>query len=158
MATTTFSLVRANQVTQIHAVTPTLLSNVPFRLAEDTVPFEEWAEKQSSACFRRFTIQNNLNYTSPLVSNTDLEIHRVNCTLLVAYPLTLGTYGLENYRSLDDLIESDIFQLDTAIGTRGYLNYIDGQNLNSFEGSAVSTLDKCKILSMEFLTEYHVDV
>lgn len=137
---TTYPLIRDQHIAQIRAITPALRSDRPFRVHRDEDEFADWCKENAKACWRRFE----------MLSNTDHELHGMTnaggtgtlwqveqtLTLMVAYPRMYGKFGADNERDLDDAIDSDLAQIDKAIGPDG-------------NGSWVSGLDVCERIGVQ---------
>jgi hypothetical protein len=113
-------------VTQIQGITPTTLSRNLFRESLDEEELRFWAEDNSTACFRRFSVGEMFGYEVPIVSNNDVEWKETMCDVVVSYPKTWALYGANNRRSLDKIIEQDLVSIDDVIGARGMANYSEG--------------------------------
>ncbi len=126
MPTTTVDLIRTQMVSVLEAVTPTSQTGVKFRSHRDEVEFFDWCGANKEAAFRRFEVQWSGGYEGPEVTNTDLEWHRTELTVTLAYPLTWGKYGAKNRASLLKMVEEDVHQFDDLVGLRGAANWTGG--------------------------------
>jgi hypothetical protein len=122
MANTTAGLIRDRIITVITGLTPTLHSSDAFRvyLEELDVPFEEWIAKNPQ--LRRFSVRDAGSYSPPVVSNSDVVRREVTFEILVAYPNT-NQYGSDASRTMDDVIEQDMNQIENAVGLHGSANF-----------------------------------
>lgn len=133
MGTTTYPLIRDQQISLIQALTPAFRADKPFRVHTSDVEFEKWSGEHPGACWRRFEIISNVDYgiagtTNPLTTGA-LWLMTQSMVLALAYPRAYGKYGregLDNERDLDDCIDSDLAQIDNAIGLGGGAGYVDG--------------------------------
>jgi hypothetical protein len=131
---TTYATIRDKQVTVVQALTPAIKSGTPFRVfrGEGQLEFPAWVEANPNACWRRFEILNNFNITMSGLTNAGgsgtLWQFSHDATLVIAYPRQFGRYGADNERELDDVIDSDLAQIDKAIGPDGNAigNWVDG--------------------------------
>lgn len=154
MATTTFALIRAGFEAQVTALVPTVRADVAFRESMDEIQLRDWAVANPGACFRRFTFVNRHDWGVPVISGTDVIEVVHTCVLEVAYPPGLAVYGAGNLRAVDDLIESDMDQLDDAIGLHGYPNYVSGLAVSQLAGTSIEVVDSIRLLSMTFELQY----
>lgn len=124
MALATVEAIRDQVYSLLEGVAPTSLSDVKFRRFrnEDGANFEEWAEKNGAAAFRRFQTRQVQTDEPPLVSNTTTE--RVVLTLVtrVAYPQT-HRYGSANAMDRDDVMNQDWKSINYKIGLYGRANF-----------------------------------
>lgn len=127
MPTTTIKLIREQQQTLVNALTPASHSGVKFRDYSDQQPFEDWAEATPQGCLRRYAIKDLFSYEDVAVSDMSSEDIRTSLELVIAYPRD-ARYGLQNEEHMRDVIREDMHQIDTAIGARGYGDYVSGQS------------------------------
>ena len=137
--TTSLETIRENMETQMEALTPTKLAQVPFRVARGMGDFETWAEKENTACLRRYMILDNTNDDGPQTTDTLIEYREGLFDVVIAYPKTMGTYGAQNIQDADDLIRADIEQLDgvSGIGLVSYGSYVSGQHRSDIIGREI---------------------
>ena len=124
--TTTIKIIRDKQAALVGALLSPSMSNRKFKERRET-DLEEWAEKNPKAALRRFSVEDLFEYDEVLSSNSDSEELITNVRLLVAYPKDTR-YGPNNENSQRDLIREDMHQIDTALGHRGAVGYVSGQN------------------------------
>lgn len=159
VATTRPELIRNQWVTLIEALTPTRHSAVPFHAATSAIGLERWAEENPQACLRRFDVTDATDREDPslAVSNKDLELALWTAELMIVYPHTLGLYGDENMRDLQDLQRADADQVRKAIGINGGANYVSGE----IRCEARYRFDTGEAISMTIFdieTEYYFDI
>jgi hypothetical protein len=139
---TTYATIRDRQIAVIEALTPALTSAAKFRRHRGEVEFTAWVEANMAACWRRFEILNSFNLAADGLTNAGdgnaLWQFEHDEVLVVAYPRQFGKYGAQNERDLDDMIDSDLAQIDEAIGPDGsaLANWVNG--LDSCRRTAVS--------------------
>jgi len=138
---TTFALIRDQQLSVIEALTPAVQSGTRFKRHRGDVEFLAWVEANPSACWRRFELLNAFDYGHDGLTNAGsggaLWQLAHSAQLVMAYPRQMGKYGQQNERDLDDMIDSDLAQIDEAIGP-------DGSALANW----VSGLDDCRRSSL----------
>lgn len=122
MATTTEQAVRDILAANIAVITPSRQADVRFRehRYDNGDPLERWAEKNLE-CLRVFSILDRVDPFQPETTNTTEEWRQVTYDVLVAYPMTNryggGTAGARNRL---EVMRSDLYQLETAVGLRGF--------------------------------------
>lgn len=121
---TTEAAIRATLVTLVAAITPGLLIRDAFVAHQEEGDFVQWCESASDACFRRFSIRDTGGTDRPEVTNITEELRTVVFAVLVAYPDNFR-YGSDAGRNQDDVMVSDRYLLEGAIGLRGYGNLVD---------------------------------
>ena len=124
MGTTTFESVRNTQLSTVEGLTPSLVSEIKFLRHNEESNFRTWCEENPQAAFRRFSIVDLYNYEPPEISNADVEFVVGREEVVICYPEDYR-YGADNFRDLRDLIRSDQYQIDDALGHRGTGNYTD---------------------------------
>jgi hypothetical protein len=75
-------------------------------------------------------------------------------TLVVAYPREYGKYGAENERDLDDCIDSDLAQIDKAIGPDGNGSWVSGLDNCVRTSVAASKTDACVFVASTYQLLY----
>lgn len=129
---TTFALIRDQQLSVIEALTPAVSSGAKFRRHRGELEFTGWVEANPGACWRRFELLNSFNLAADGLTNAGdgnaVWQFQHDEVLVVAYPRQLGKYGAQNERDLDDMIDSDLAQIDEAIGPDGsaLANWVNG--------------------------------
>lgn len=119
MATTTYDVLRGEQMTAIEAITPTVRANHKFLRHRGETDFREWAEAEGNAALRRFDVVD-LDDDLPVdTSNLDFEARDGRGEILVAYPNSFA-YGPDALRDMRDTIVSDRYQILKAAGWHGY--------------------------------------
>lgn len=113
------ALIRQSMVTAVRAISPLLHAGDAFRDHDGYGDFAEFCEKNPAACFRLFHVRGSGVVQAPTANNTDVEWIDTEIQCAVAYPLDFRAGPLMSY-DLDDLIESDLRQLEYTIGTNGY--------------------------------------
>lgn len=145
---------RATQVTQIQALTPTSLSGNLFRVFQDHLDFQEWAGLNPQACLRVFTAHDLFQNEIPAVSNSDQELIDGRCEVIVAYPNNF-VYGVNGTRDMDDIIEQDMVAIDNVVGHRSTA-YTDG---SCFDGILTTERgEEVTFLTMSYRTIYYRSV
>jgi hypothetical protein len=136
-AGTTSAGVRDLMRETIRALTPNVRSDARWRTHDERVDFRIWAEQNPTAAFRMFSIKTEGQLQPPVVSNTDVEWVETQFELVAAYPRDYRYGGGQHILDLDDVIESDLRQIEHAIGTNGY------QSLEQVTGTeaTVQTVD-----------------
>lgn len=153
MATTTTKLIREQQQALLRALTPARQSAVAFREYELEHPFREWCEANPNASFRQVYIEDLATYETPLGGNTESEELETTFLVEVAYPED-HRYGLSNKADAMDLITEDLHQIDTAIGHRGYGNYVSGQNAAIADSKEIDDGEGVRFLSMQYRVNF----
>jgi hypothetical protein len=145
---TTFPQIRNQQILTIEAITPSVRSDQLFRVHRDELEFVEWCNANPQACWRRFEVLSNHDIVMSGLTNaggpgTVWQFEHSEA-LVLAYPRReLGRYGIDNERSLDDMIEGDLAQIDQAIGLDGYIsNYVSGLDVCERTGVAATKTDQ----------------
>lgn len=151
---TTFATIRDQQSSVIVALTPSVRSDIKFREHLGEVPFIEWASANPNGALRRFSIRNEFDIEIGPTSDGSLEWWSHNETVLIAYPAHPALYGAQNDRDADDFIDSDLRQIDAAIGRNGSANYANTQHITELTGAAVQRGPDVWILAMVFKTQY----
>ena len=123
MATTTAAAIRDVMRSTVKALTPATLAEVKFRPFQQRsmsgFDFRQWCEKSPTAAFRLVSILDEGTITPPVVSNMDREWVEKEFLVQVSYPRD-HRYGSQAGLDLHDVIESDLRQIEHAIGTNGY--------------------------------------
>ena len=115
-----------------------------------------WAE-QNQECLRVFSLLDRVDSYQPEVTNTDLEWRQASFDLLVAYPMTnrygSGTAGA---RTRTEVMRSDMHQLETAIGLRGFATITNAAYLvDRSDGIAQIDGDKVSFLRGSIVYGFH---
>lgn len=151
--TTTFEAIRDRQASLIEAIIPTHRSGDRFRRHREG-EFSAWVVANLKAAFRRFQIQENWDIEQGATADGSVEQCRHTFELRVAYPLTMGKYGAENERDMDDTITSDLHKIDAAIGLYGGANYLPGQALCQRQSHTPVDIEGARLLSVTYLVQY----
>lgn len=112
------ALIRQSMCTAVKAILPLLHSGDPFREHDSSVPFLEFCEQNPASAWRLFYIRGT-GAEEPSEVISDLEWVWTEMECAVAYPRDYRAGDLMG-NDLDDLIESDLRQLNATIGTAGY--------------------------------------
>jgi len=158
MATTTPEAIRDRFITVIETLTPSRDSGTRFRAYrnEGGADFIAWAEAHPAGAQRRVQVRTSLASEAPLVSNTDVEEHRVTITVLVAYAQN-ARMGTGQALDRDDAMDADQFQIDYAVGMCGAANFsppyadatwVDGSPASRIVGAA------CDFIQLEYTMTY----
>lgn len=155
---TTAAAIRSTMVDTIKALVPAGISSPRFApYAEDTlrIGFREWAEKNSAAAFRRFSLRllPGIEPLGPHDWNVRREVARLE--LVVAYPVDYR-YGGSGAVSLDQLMTSDMSQIVDAIGTRGYATITPAADaVVTDEGHTFEDILACRFGVATLTAEYY---
>ena len=156
MSTTTFTAIRAQQVSVLRALLPSTREGERFEMAPTEELLEVYAAREESmaAVFRQFQIRDNHD-TEPVVY-CDLQTIRVAHTmnLDIAYPKLWAKYGRDNVVSMDDVVRSDFHQIDRAIGLTGNANWLAGQHICEHVGGSFFDLQPSYLHRIVFRVEY----
>jgi len=140
---TTFETFRDEQVALIAATPPVSFEDVAFERHRDEQPLRTWAAEHPTACLRRFTVRDLVEYEAPGTSTYDQEWVVGRHEVAIAYPVD-GRYGEQNLRDLRDVMREDEKLIDERIGTHGYDAYTEGHCVRTSttheEGDEVSYL------------------
>jgi hypothetical protein len=120
--TTTADTIRDAMIARVRNLVPRRHARDRYRLHDDwAVDFREWCEANPSAALRRFSIRDMGPVDQPAVTNAEKELVRRTFEVVVAYPIADSQrYGKGGARDRDDMLESDGYQLNDAIGTNGF--------------------------------------
>ena len=156
MATTTEAAIRNALVANIVAIVPSVQLDTRFREHRYDQPLASWAE-QNQECLRVFSLLDRVDSYQPEVTNTDLEWRQASFDLLVAYPMTnrygSGTAGA---RTRTEVMRSDMHQLETAIGLRGFATITNAAYLvDRSDGIAQIDGDKVSFLRGSIVYGFH---
>jgi hypothetical protein len=119
MAVTTAAEIRDAMRSAVRAITPSLLAHVPFKAHDERVPLRQWAELNKTAAFRWFSVRDTGDVVPPVVSNMDRDRVETTFEFVTAYPLDYR-YGNQLALDMDDVVESDLRQVEHKIGSNGY--------------------------------------
>lgn len=123
MATTTVPLIRAQLVTVIEGLTPTRLTDYPFRRADRRTPFPEWVTKNSGKV-RTFDIQSvSSGFEGEFIHPTQI-VRDEPFSIMVAYPRLPGLAGTDDLDSLRDMMREDVRVIRDAVFDSS--NYLSG--------------------------------
>lgn len=124
MPLSTAEAVRDRAYALIEALAPATDSRTKFRRFrnEEGADFEEWAEQNPTASFRRFQVREDDDDPNPEVSNTTEERVRVRYRISIAYPQT-HRYGAQNAMDRHDVMNQDYVKIRHAIGIDGRANF-----------------------------------
>jgi hypothetical protein len=125
---TTEEAIRSIMLTVIAAITPGLLIRDLFRAYNESDEFTAWCESAPDACFRRFSVRDTGDTDGQFETNTTEERRHVIFSVLVAYPDNYR-YGADQGRDQDDVMVSDRYLLEGAVGLRGYGNFTNASFL-----------------------------
>jgi hypothetical protein len=151
--TTTFEAIRDNQARLIEAIVPTQKAGERFKRHREG-EFMAWVAANPKACFRRFQILANFDLEQMPTADGSIDQCRHTFEIRVAYPLTMGKYGAENERDMDDLMVADLHKIDTAIGLHGGPNYVAGQHLCEKRDQAPVEVEGARLISVTYLVQY----
>lgn len=120
----TVESIRDRVYTLIEALVPTTLSRDKFRRYrnEDGGRFDDWAEANPAAAFRRFQVREVGDDNLPDVSDTTTERVQTMFEIQIAYPQTART-GPANAMDRDDVQNQDWKLINAAIGLYGRGNF-----------------------------------
>jgi hypothetical protein len=118
------SAIRNQGYTLLEAITPTYLTPDKFRRYrnEGSADFQAWAEKNPTACIRRFQIRQVGTDDLPTVSDTTTERVTLQLEIRIAYPQT-ERFGNANAMSRDDVLNEDWRAINYRIGLYGRGNF-----------------------------------
>ena len=150
--TTTLDAIRDEQIAVLQALTPKALASVKFRTALDELDFRTWAQAESLAAFRRFTIEDNYTYDAPEIHGGDVVFRRPLVDVIVAYPRDYR-YGGTNRRGMRDVMDQDREQIDYAIGVWGTGNMTDSSA--SLVDIAYEQLESVVLMIMTLQVNYY---
>jgi hypothetical protein len=123
---TTFALIRAGMVAAIRDLTPGTATEYDFALAPRSVLYRQWIAKAPvDTAVRRYIIERTGSFTDPERFDPAERDITVEATLTMAYPVALGLYGIEDFDSLEDVIEADQHQIRDALTASDH--YVSGQ-------------------------------
>jgi hypothetical protein len=141
----TIESIRDRILTVIEGLTPASLSADKFRRyrAELSGNFEEWVEKNPSACLRRVSAYETGSDEGPVVSCLTHETVNAQIEIRIAYPQT-HRYGADNTRDRLDVIKQDWKKIKYAISGDG------GDGKANFTTATDESYDCCPLpASME---------
>jgi hypothetical protein len=120
----TAEAIRDQILTLIEGITPTSLSGDKFRRYrnEGGADFEEWANRQPTAAFRRVQARQVGEDEPPTVSNTTTEEVKLTIQILVAYSQNARA-GSTNALDRDDAINKDWKSINAKVGIYGRGNF-----------------------------------
>lgn len=145
---TTAALIREAQQATVVALSAASWSNVPFRLYENSEPFESWIASNPAASMRWFYIEDDATYELPMISDGLTEQVETNFTMTVAYPKD-NRYNTNNRAAALELIDEDRRLIDGTIGMNGGRNYISGQHGCWVQSSEVDEGENVWLLSLD---------
>lgn len=123
MATTTEAAIRTQMATLVVAIAPLVNADAKFREHRYDQDFVEWAEANRGS-LRAFSVRDTLGGFTPETTNISEEWREATFELLVAYPKTFRYgNGEAGARNRDEVMRSDMHQLETAVGLRGFTAY-----------------------------------
>ena len=124
MSLATAEAIRDRIVSLVSGLTPSTDSRTKFRQYrnEEGADFEEWAEKNAAAAFRRFQVREVGDDQIPETSSGVEERVRIRFEIRISYPQS-HRYGAANAMDRDDVINQDWKQLNYAIGLYGRGNF-----------------------------------
>jgi hypothetical protein len=120
---TTAEAIRDRIIAVIGGLTPKTIATdrfIAFRNERDGA-FQAWAEANPTGCRRRFQVRQLRDRRAPDISNTDFEERMVTFRILVAYPQSHRD-GPGAALDRDDALDSDMMQIEHAIGMCGRAN------------------------------------
>jgi hypothetical protein len=120
---TTAEAIRDRIIAVIAGLVPKTVAGDIFRAYrnEGGGDFQAWAEGNATGCRRRFQVRQLRDRRAPDISNTDFEERMVTFRILVAYPQTHRD-GPAAALDRDDALDSDMMQIEHAIGMCGRAN------------------------------------
>jgi hypothetical protein len=120
VALATLDQIRDRILTVVESITPTSLSDVKFRRhrAERDGNLTDWAEKNPTACLRRFIVRETSDDTVPETTTGIHERVRTRLRITVAYPQT-HRYGAANALDRDDVMKKDWKSINYLVGLYG---------------------------------------
>jgi hypothetical protein len=129
--TTTYAAIRDEQIRLLEALTPSSMSDKPFRRASKRDRLRKWAAKTpSTAALRRFEISRGPASDAPIVSTgASQTIEMVGIT--VAYPVLPSLYGSDELDDLDEVMRADAAQIRDALFSID--SYIAGHSITRVE-------------------------
>lgn len=125
MALATVEAIRDRVYTLLEGITPTSLSDVKFRRYrnEGGADFEDFAEKNSAAAFRRVQVREIIDdLQKPETTSAIEERVRTRLRIAIAYPQT-HRYGSANAMDRDDVINQDWLKINNVVGIYSRSNY-----------------------------------
>lgn len=125
MSTTTLDAIRANTIAIIEALTPTTLTDVLFRRADRSADIREVST--TDGALRTFEVRRTGGVQKVMgVLASDQDYRTEELSIIVAYPVEVGLYGLDDLDDLDDIARADARQIHDAVYSAA--NYLSGQN------------------------------
>jgi hypothetical protein len=120
---TTAEAIRDRIIAVIAGLVPKTVAGDIFRAYrnEGGGDFQAWAEGNATGCRRRFQVRQLRDRRAPDISNTDFEERMATFRILVAYPQTHRD-GPGAALDRDDALDSDMMQIEHAIGMCGRAN------------------------------------
>lgn len=124
MGTSTEDDIRDLTASLIVALVPSVQSEHRFReFRYDLGDFDEHMSRNNDS-IRLFSCRELLEPYQPETTNTDIEWRHVVIEVLIGYPRTFRYgNGQAGDRMRDEVMRSDLHQLESTIGLRGYGNY-----------------------------------
>lgn len=134
-AFTSYAAIRANMAALINALTPSSLSQVPFRLSDNEADdFRSYAGQHDGSVLREYEIEL-VDIEEPGVHDLDVIYTRAECELVIAYPSHWGEYDHASTQStrwsvaaLHAIALEDRRTILRSIGRAGSANYLAGQH------------------------------
>lgn len=123
MAVTTVPAIRAQLVTVIEGLTPTRLTNLPFRRADQRQTLAEWASRNSGKC-RAFEIVQTSSGVENEFTHPSQVLREEPFSLTVAYPRLASLAGAGDLDGLRDMMREDARVLRDAVFDSS--NYLSG--------------------------------
>ena len=124
--TTTFKAIRNAWITDLIAITPTSQTQYGFDHCPKQVQIRDWAPRAKGACLRKFQFQAT-GHTEPMDAMDPAAYTRnESATLTIAYPVSLGLYGTDDFNSMEDVIAEDVASVRDVLTSQG--NYTAGQH------------------------------
>ncbi len=145
---TTFQTIRAQQVALIEAIMPARMATKRFSRHRDRLPITPWIEQNPTSAFRRFDVRMTLDLEQMPTSDGNLALWRHGVDVVVGYPRQ------DTDRDRDDLLTSDLGQIDKAIGLYGGSDYSAGLDLCEFRGSSLDESEAAHVLVISFVVQY----
>jgi len=123
---TTWFDIRDNYITKIKALSPTLLSNLPFDQCDTRYELRDFASKAGSAGLRKFEFDRIGPVQDAPFFDFSVKETNEGMRLTVAYPTMRALYGRNDLNEMDKVLRSDARQLRDLIFSGG--NYLAGQS------------------------------
>lgn len=154
MSTTTYEAIVETFRAALEARTPTKRTDVPFRrYGGDHPDFTAWAQQMAEGSFRVFDIRHS--FDTAFVPPHDLQAYFAQHTTVVqiAYPDVSLKYGTGVDLHGDNLIDTDLYDIDKVIGQPAAR--IAGHHDSLYVGQGVVRAGDVRVLSFLFQLTYN---